>query len=604
MKNCCSSGSGSCLSCPLNGHHGDELLSKECNKKILLVGNPNVGKSALFSRLTGVHAISSNYPGTTVGFTQGRFRHRDDCYQLIDVPGAYTLDPTNEAESVAKRIIDEGGDIVIVTLDACVLERNLYLALQVIEKGLNVIIALNMVDEARHEGIQIDVGALEKELGVPVVPTVAVSGSGISELVARLHESRPGRFTEMDTKTRWEEIGKIIGKVQTVTHRHHSLKDRFEDASVHPFWGAVLGVFVIVAGFLVIRQLGESAIDLILDPLFESMWLPILNGLSKVLGPGTLMHSLILGSLIDGGLDFEQSFGLLTTGLYVPIVMVLPYVVAFYAVLSLLEDSGYLPRLAVLFDSLMHRVGLHGFAIVPNLLGLGCNVPGILATRVLESPRERFIAATLISVAIPCAGLQAMIFGALGDLGGKYVLMVYGALLVTWVILGKVLHALLPGYSPELVVEIPPYRVPSLQGLGLKLWFRVKGFIFEAIPLVLLGVLIVNALYLSGIMDTLTGFLDPFFKTVLGLPSSAVGPVLLGLLRKDVAVGMLLPLGLSASQLVVAVVVLAMTFPCIATFIVLWKELGVRRMLASVGVMIVTALTAGAVLNGLFLLLS
>jgi ferrous iron transport protein B len=310
-----------------------------------------------------------------------------------------------------------------------------------------------------------------------------------------------------------------------------------------------------------------------------------------------------LGTLIDGSLDFEQSFGLLTTGLYVPIVMVLPYVVAFYAVLSLLEDSGYLPRLAVLFDSLMHKVGLHGFAIVPNLLGLGCNVPGILATRVLESPRERFIAATLISVAVPCAGLQAMIFGALGTLGGKYVLMVYGALVMAWVILGKILHALLPGYSPELVVEIPPYRVPSLKGLGFKLWFRVKGFIFEAIPLVLLGVLLVNGLYLFGVMDVFSQFLDPFFRTVLGLPSTAVGPILLGLLRKDVAVGMLLPLGLEASQLVIAVVVLAMTFPCIATFIVLWKELGLRKMFASVGVMILTALAAGASLNALFLLL-
>ncbi|HAG22128.1 MAG TPA: ferrous iron transporter B [Synergistaceae bacterium] len=578
-------------------------IQDECNKKILLVGNPNVGKSVLFSRLTGVHAISSNYPGTTVSFTQGRFRHGDECYQLIDVPGAYTLDPTNEAEMVAKRIIEEGCDIVILTIDACALERNLYLALQVIEKGANVIVALNMVDEARHEGIQLNIEALEKELGVPVVPTVAVSGHGISELVNRLPESRPGSFLEMDPETRWKTIGKIIGKVQTVTHRHHSLKDRFEDASVHPFWGAVIGATVILASFMVIRRLGEGAIDLVFDPIFESFLLPVLNRLSTVLGPGSLFHSLLLGTLIDGSLDFEQSFGLLTTGLYVPIVMVLPYVVAFYAVLSLLEDSGYLPRLAVLFDSLMHKVGLHGFAIVPNLLGLGCNVPGILATRVLESPRERFIAATLISVAVPCAGLQAMIFGALGTLGGKYVLMVYGALVMAWVILGKILHALLPGYSPELVVEIPPYRVPSLKGLGFKLWFRVKGFIFEAIPLVLLGVLLVNGLYLFGVMDVFSQFLDPFFRTVLGLPSTAVGPILLGLLRKDVAVGMLLPLGLEASQLVIAVVVLAMTFPCIATFIVLWKELGLRKMFASVGVMILTALAAGASLNALFLLL-
>ncbi|WP_367341126.1 nucleoside recognition domain-containing protein, partial [Aminivibrio sp.] len=288
-----------------------------------------------------------------------------------------------------------------------------------------------------------------------------------------------------------------------------------------------------------------------------------------------------------------QSFGMLTTGLYVPVVMVLPYVLSFYAVLSFLEYFGYLPRLAVIFDALLHRMGLHGFAIVPSLLGFGCNVPGILATRVLDSQRERFIAATLISVAVPCAGLQAMIIGALGSMGMKWVAMVYGTLLVSWLLLGRLLHSILPGFSPELIVEIPPYRIPSLKAMGLKLWMRISGFFLEAVPLVLGGILLISLMDATGITDLLTRLLAPVFSGLLGLPGEAAGPILLGILRKDVAVGMLATLGLSPAQLVVATITLSMTFPCIATFIVLWRELGGKRMAASMGIMIASALVAG-----------
>ncbi|MBO8153867.1 ferrous iron transporter B [Thermovirga sp.] len=571
-------------------------------QKILLVGNPNVGKSAVFSRLTGVHAISSNFPGTTISFTQGNLRHEGQNYILIDVPGTYTLNPTNEAEEVAKRIIMGDSDIVVIVLDAGALERNLYLALQVLELGGKAIVALNMVDEARHKGIEIDIKALEEALGVPVVPTVALAGRGIKELVSRLKEAKKSHIKPQSDEDRWKTIGNIVMKVQKAHHRHHTAKDRLEDITINPLWGVLVGVAVIATSFFAIRRIGEGIINYILDPFFSSFVLPLLENISKSMNQEGIIHSLLLGSLINGSLDFEQSFGLFTTGIYVPIVMVLPYIVAFYTVLSLLEDSGYLPRLAVLFDSLMHRVGLHGFAIVPNLLGLGCNVPGVLATRVLESPRERFIASTLISIAIPCTSLQAMIFGALGGFGGKYVVIVYGSLAVTWIILGRLLNILLPGYSPELIIEIPPYRLPSLRGIGLKLWFRVKGFLFEAIPLVMFGVLLVNLLYISGAMNLISNFLAPFFNTVLGLPASTAGPIILGLLRKDVAVGMLLPLNLTSQEMVISVVMLSMTFPCIATFIVLFKELGFKKMMLSLSIMLVTAILSGATLRLLFLL--
>ncbi len=572
-------------------------------KKVLLVGNPNVGKSALFTRLTGIHAVSSNYPGTTVGFTEGSLMAGGIRCRLIDVPGAYTIEPTNEAEEVARRILEEGADVVVITIDATALERNLNLALQVLELGQPSVIALNMMDEARHEGVNIDASALERELGVPVVATVAVTGQGVNELVSRLSEARIGKKGAIEGPARWLRIGEIIKATQTIEHRHHSLRDHIEDLSVHPGWGALLGVFVILGSFMAVRFLGEGLIDYVLDPIFNSLFMPFFEWLGTVLGgEGTFLFRTLIGMPIAGKINPELSFGLLTTGLYVPLVMVLPYIVAFYAVLGFLEDVGYLPRFAVLFDAILHRVGLHGFAIVPNLLGLGCNVPGIMATRILDSRRERFIAATLISVAVPCAGLQAMIIGALGDLGGRYVLAVYGTLLASWVILGRIMHKLLPGYSPELLVEIPPYRMPSLAGIGMKLWIRVKGFLLEAIPLVLVGVFIANLLSASGFMGYVSSFLSPLFRGVLGLPPETAGPILLGFLRKDIAVGMLLPMGLAPGQMVVAVVTLAMTFPCIATFIVLWKELGIRDMLLSMGIMLLAALTAGGILNALFAL--
>jgi len=586
-----------CERCSHRKHFHHHAAPHEDFGNILLVGNPNVGKSAIFSRLTGVHALSSNYPGTTIGFNEGWLRLEDKTFKIIDVPGAYTLDPTNEAEEVARKIIEDGGEFAIVVLDATALERNLYLAFQVLEKDIPVIIALNMMDETRHKGITLDVEKLEELLGVPVVPTVGVTGQGIKEIIERLDDSKISSLKPMKKEERWAEIGAIVEQVQTLVHRHHTLKDRLEDFSVDSFWGALLGIFVLASSFYIIRQIGEGLINLFLDPAFERFWMPVLAWISESLGSDSFLHQVLVGNLIDGSIDLEMSFGILSTGLYVPIVMVMPYVISFYGVLSFMEDLGYLPRLAVIFDSLLHRIGLHGFAIVPALLGLGCNVPGILATRVLESSRERFIASTLISVAIPCAGLQAMIIGILGDLGLSYILIVYGTLFASWVILGRILHLFMPGYSPELIVEIPPYRIPSPKALLLKLGFRVRGFIYEAIPLVLVGVLIINLVYSSGIMSFLTGFLEMPFRGLLGLPVEAAGPVVLGLLRKDVAMGMLMTLGLSPQQLVVATVTLAMTFPCIATFIVLWKELGFRRLMGSMFIMITAAFSAGTILR-------
>ncbi len=565
-------------------------------KKILIMGNPNVGKSAIFSRLTGIHVIASNYPGTTVEFTQGTMQAEGEKVVLIDVPGTYGLEAISKAEEIAVKMLEDG-DAVIDVVDATNIERNLHLTLHLLEKNIPVIVALNIWDDAKHKGITIDVKKMEELLGVPVVPTVAVTGEGIKELVSRIPEAFSPEIAERTEEQRWTEAGRIIDKVQSLQHRHHTALEIIGDASVKPLTGIPMAILVMFAVFKLIRFIGEGLIGSVFGPLFERLWKPLMMQLSSILHPGSFLHSIVIGKLIEGEIDFVQSFGVLTTGLFVPIGMVLPYVFSFYIVLGFLEDFGYLPRLAVLLDNLMHRMGLHGWAIIPTLLGLGCNVPGVMATRILESRRERFIAATIISIGVPCAALQAMIWGLVGKHGGRYVGIVYLTLFIAWVVLGRVLDMILKGQSPELIMEVPPYRLPSLQTVSKKLLMRMVAFLKEALPIVLLGVLVVNILYFLKVFDVIANLTSPVITNVFGLPKEAVAAIAVGFFRKDVAVGMLGTLDLTAKQLVVAVTVLAMFFPCIATFVVLFKELGVADMFKSILVMLISSLIVGGLLN-------
>jgi len=564
--------------------------------RILLTGNPNVGKSVLFSRLTGVQAIVSNYPGTTISYTRGHMKLGEEMAEVIDVPGTYTLEPTSEAEEIALRLLDSG-DIVINVVNAINLERNLYLTLQLLERGIPMVVALNLWDDTKHRGIDIDLDKLRQLLGVPVIPTVAVTGQGVKELAENIPRATSPQHPPATRDERWATIGKIIEQVQQIRHRHHTWRERLADASVKPVSGGFIALAILAASFFVVRFIGEGLINYVLDPLFNTLWSPVLSWLSNLMGGTGFLHDIVIGKIIGGEVDLVQSFGLLSSGLFVPFGMVLPYIISFYFVLGILEDTGYLPRLAVLMDTIMHRLGLHGYAIIPNLLGLGCNVPAILATRILESKRERFIAATLISIAVPCAALQAMIFGLVGARGIGYVAIVYGTLFIVWIILGLILNHTVKGFSPELLIEIPPYRLPPWRTVLQKLWIRTYGFLAEAIPIILGAILVINVLYILGVFDAIANFTAPVVTGLLGLPKEAVTALVIGFLRKDVALGMLAPLALSSGQLVVGSVVLAMLFPCIATFVVMFRELGWLNMLKAVGVMIVAALVTGGILN-------
>ncbi len=244
-------------------------------EKILLVGNPNVGKSTIFSRLTGVKVIISNYPGTTVEFSQGQMKLGDKKVMIIDVPGTYTLEPTCEAEEVAVRMLKEG-DVVINIVDATNLERNLYLTLELLEKNIPVIVALNIWDDTKHRGIHIDVKKLEEQLGVPVVHTCGLTGEGIKELIDRIPEAKAGKVPVSSDGDRWEKIGKIVEEAQKLTHRHHTFLERLEDLSIRPLTGLPIALCIIYCAFWVIRFIGESLIGYIFEPLFKNLWLPLM----------------------------------------------------------------------------------------------------------------------------------------------------------------------------------------------------------------------------------------------------------------------------------------------------------------------------------------
>lgn len=565
-------------------------------KKILLVGNPNVGKSVIFSKLTGVNVAVSNFPGTTVEFSKGLSRVGSEEVEIIDVPGAYSLEPTNKAEEVAVKMLKDG-DLVINVVDSTSLERNLYLTLQLLERHVPMVVALNLWDETKHKGIEIDAAKLSELLGVPAVTTNARSGFGLNRLVINITRARTPELAPEDAATRWKRIGEITRSVQRITHHHHTFLERLQDASIHPIGGFFVAGLVILAMFSLIRIMGEAIINYIMDPVFEGLYMPLLSALNDLIISQPILHNILIGKLIGGEIDFIQSFGLLTTGLYVPVGMVLPYVFSFYLLLGIIEDIGYLPRLAVMMDGFMHRIGLHGYAVIPSLLGLGCNVPALLSTRILESRRERFIVATLISIGVPCVALQAMIVGLLGPYGMRYVALVYMVLFAVWLGLGLLMRLFTRGFLPGLLIEIPPYRLPYMKTLMMKFRMRTLGFLKEALPVVIVGVAAVNLLYAVGLLDNIARLTSPVVTRLLGLPEEAVLAVIIGFLRKDIGVGMMAPLGMTVKQLVIGSATLAMFFPCIATFVVMFKELGTLDTVKSIGIMVTTAIGVGALLN-------
>lgn len=577
------------------------------SKKIILMGNPNVGKSVVFTRLTGANVISSNYPGTTVDFSKGKMHIDDEKVEIIDAPGTYSLEPSNKTEEVAAELMEEA-DVVINVIDSTNLERNLYLTLELLEKNIPVVIALNLWDETKHLGIHIDSEKLEEIIEAPVEPITALTGEGIKELVSRIKEAKsPEKIKPTSEEGRWVEIGQIIKKIEKIEHRHHTWKDRIEDLTIRPLTGFPIAIAIIFFSFWVVRLIGENLISYVFDPLFINLYQPLVEELGRILGPGWFYRFLI--SQDYGVIDPVESLGMLTTGVYVPIVMVLPYIMAFYFMLSVLEDTGYLPRLSTLLDNIFHKIGMHGYGVVPVFLGLGCNVPGMLSIRSFETRKQRFIAATLLSISVPCMAQTSLIFAIFSskELGNSlqyppiaYILMVFTTLIFLYFITGIILNKFVKGDSPEIFLEIPSYRMPHFKTTLKKTWMRIRWFLKDALPWLFFGVFLVNILYTIGFIDAVAKAFQPIMSGLFGLPGETSVVLLTGFLRKDLAVGTLLSFEtgtFSPMQLVIVATMLTVFFPCVATFAVMLKELGIKDLIKASLIMIGAATIVGVTLR-------
>ncbi|MFN3967155.1 MAG: nucleoside recognition domain-containing protein, partial [Endomicrobiia bacterium] len=374
--------------------------------------------------------------------------------------------------------------------------------------------------------------------------------------------------------------------------RHHTLLDRISEISIRPSTGIPFALSILYLTFKTVRFIGEGLISLI-DPIFNEYYVPFISNIVERTISIKFLQYLLLGTTPK----VMESFGLLTTGLYIPFVAVLPYIFSFYLVLSFLEDIGYLPRVAVLLDTFLHRIGVHGYTSIPVILGFGCKVPAILATRILETEREKIIASALILMMAPCMPQTAMIISLVGPYGTKYLLLIFFILFFVSVISGFILNKILKGETPELFVEIPPYRLPYLPVLIKKLWTRLKYFLTEAVPMIFLGVFIAGALDVFGITDFISKIFGQPVVWFFGLPKEIISIMVLGFLRKDVSIALLAPFNLNIKQLMIACIFMVLYLPCIATFFTLLKEMGLKKTIKIISLMLFIGTLVGILLN-------
>ena len=630
--------------------------------EIALAGNPNVGKSLIFSRLTGVGVVSANYPGTTVEFSEGRAKFMGMTVTVIDMPGTYSLAGNTDDERVATKLLYERKPhTVIAVLDATRLERNLVLLFELIESGYNVVVSLNMYDMVRKNKQNIDVARLERILMMPVIPTVATKGEGIDSLLyTSIQMRRKSRFQvryDSHIERMVEELSKdlreedweiplravairmltgdqnVVSKApKELVERAEKLREDFqtghgEDVVVHiqrdRFGEAGRIAKEVIGRAAAAKSKKDIAKDLTLRPITG---IPILVAVLALVFVtlvfvGAAIESVLIGAYGSSVRPFFEDLAAdagsnlasgIVTGISLSmeamLALVVPYILVFYVMLSILEDTGYLVRVVSLLDGLMHKFGLHGRAVIPMVVGFGCNVPAIMATRAMGSKREQLILAALITIAIPCSAQTAIIIGSVGNYAGaQWALLIYLILLSTLVVLGFALHKIIKFEPTGLICEVPDLRMPSARQTAVKTYIRIKEFLLIAFPLLLVGSIVLETLLAIGVLQDILDPAAPFMENILGLPAIAAVALVFGILRKEMALQMLMVLAgtsnlseiLEPGQMFVFALVMAVFMPCLATFAVMIKQFGTKSTLAVTASSIALALVMGAIANAL-----
>lgn len=653
-----------------------------------LAGNPNVGKSTIFNRITGMGVMTANYPGMTVELNLGMTELDGRKIGVVDLPGTYALGAVSEDQLVARRGVLQGRpDVVIVILDANNLARNLYLLLQFLDLGCPVVAALNLVDQADKAGLHTDVEMLAEFLGVPVVPTVGVRGDNLDELMHQaldLARRREEYFTmpfsyATDIESRVRKLarrleGKLEEKPYGISHRALAIllledDEEFQRALLEEEAGEELASYSRKIAEEIEKEHGEKAALIIARERHgiagsiasnvqerreydrprpgERMWeyttsfktgIPILLVVMGLLflaifwGGGALAELFadfwesVIGGPLNSGIEsvlgvnmFSRSLGWAVDGLGAVLEIALPYLVVFYLILGFMEDTGYLNSVAFLTDRFMHRLGLHGRAVIPLISAVGCNVPAVMGTRVLSTRRERVIACALI-VLVPCSARVAVIMGGVARFVGWWqALLLFAVIFAVVIAAGLLLNKIIPGESAGLVMEMFPFRTPSVLNVLKKTWLRLKDFFLVAAPLIVVGSFLLGLLYESGWILELTGPLEPVAEWWLGIPAVALLALIFAFLRKELALALLLVLAaqaipgvtadsslldfMSKGQIFTFALVCAIYIPCVATLAVLWRELGGRDSLIITGSTVVLALLLGGLSHLILLLL-
>ena len=632
--------------------------------RVALVGSPNVGKSSLFQRLTGRYATVSNYPGTSVELTRGHAHFGPVACEVIDTPGLHSLLPSTEEERVTRDILFDGDpDIIVHVIDAKNVSLQLPLTLQLLELARPLVVALNIADEAERLGIRIAHEALGQRLGVPVVPVVAVTGQGVSELrhavldvlqkpapplpdygngvgqaIRNIRMRLSGTYGADRTaiSSLFLQGDPEVGQLVTDTESDKGEGARVASALATSGFGAPAPYRVAterqrVASGLLLGLVDQRAtanhrrVDAVGRALSRPLvGIPVLLlilyvGLYQFVGlfggrtvVGWLENSLFVGRInpllerLFAGIPWEPvralyvgEYGMLTLGVRYAVAIILPIVGAFFLFFSVLEDSGYFPRLALLLDRSFKKIGLSGRAVIPMVLGFACDTMATMVTRTLETRRERVLATMLLALAIPCSAQLGVILAVLA--GSPLALTAWGvALFGSFLLVGWLGAKVLPGTSSSFQMEVPPLRLPRVGNVLIKTVTRMQWYFLEVLPLFLLASVILWALDQTGLFAWIVAGMKPLLG-LLGLPTETARVFLLGFFRRDYGAAGLFELSrnglLTSTQVAVAAVTLTLFVPCVAQLLMMVKERGVRTSLAMLAIITPFAFVAGFVVR-------
>lgn len=589
-----------CISC--DGCQNTACPSYSRHEKVeraVLVGNPNSGKSALFNNLTHEYSRVSNFPGTTVDIHHAPFRH----YTIYDMPGIYSIqNSTREDKSWLRTLIwgiDDSsienfdlksahGGVILNVIDAKTLSKDLFLTQQLIDLGFDVAVIINFMDDAKRLGIVIDVVRLEKIMGVKFFPTSALSEDktidfetvimsakkgNILPALARqkyIGESFPDKLALETSEKGQEEIfpartkyvERIAEECVMTAGSGRDIADKISDIMLSPVSGIITMVLVLAALFLVVGKFVAGDLVDFMSGIMNDYYVPFIE---KIVFSFTPPKSFIARLLTGDN-------GILTMMPAIVIGVLLPLIAGFNLFLAILEDSGYLPRIAVLADRFFTKFGLSGKAVISMILGFGCVTLAIISTRVLSTKRERFIASFLLCFIIPCMAMFGIIIGILMRMGLIWGILYFGILAVLFVIAGKVLNRFSPGTREPLVIELPRLRMPRPKNILKKTALEVTSFMKESIVIFSIGALAVSLLDVCGGLDLLNAALAPIMEGLLKLPREMSVVFIMNLIRREMGTVQLLSMQLTNIQMLTSLVTLSLFVPCISALIVLLKE--------------------------------